>query len=222
VVVVFAALYFAALAALVLRGARISIEERHLRSVGTAMLVLAIVVAIDTPLGRLKQGALFALLAIACAYGLRSHANQAWTMWHSGNIDRSSRTVQPSLTPDALSYLQREAARRGPATIFVLPSPEIAVALPRGARTLGTIIDWEPPELFERRRYEGRSEKGIVVLVPTKLADAAKGRSLRRMFAGYAESEWVRHDFGDSTVFTTDCATRCADERLAATHGAAR
>ena len=214
-IVLFAAIYLSMLAVIVLGGGQVSIDERHLRSAGTALLVLAIVVAVDAPLDRWKRAALLGVVAVACTYGVRSHANYAWMLSSSDRVDARSRTVQ-NIAPDALAYVQKEAVRRGPSGIVVLPSPEIGVALPDGTRTLGTVIEWDSLESLERKRYSGRSTKGIVLIVPAHHADDAKGRAMRHMFAAYRESEWRRHEFGATVVFTTDCTTACGSEHLAA------
>jgi hypothetical protein len=105
------------------------------------------------------------------------------------------RYVPFQLAEVAVSY-----AREGHDALFVLPSYQIAVALPTDARILVIDLD-KVPESTIAGRYAGRVPGHVVVLMPNNISDRSKGRALLSAFTDYALEAWERKTFAEMSVF---------------------
>jgi hypothetical protein len=91
--------------------------------------------------------------------------------------------------------------REGRDALFVLPSAEVVVALPLGARILPTLLNFEPEDTTAARQYNGVVAGRIYVVMPSSIAAADKGRIFLTAFRNYSFSGWQIKTFGLTTIF---------------------
>jgi hypothetical protein len=189
-----------AMAAIFSHGGDVSLEERHLRAAGMLILVCVIAVSIRQPRRSVSRLAVGALCAFMSLYGGLAFAYRAWAT-KRGEIDRYSWTHQPVVDETAIESLRATFAQEGRDALFVLPSPEVANVLPPSARLLVNHIEFEPEETISARTYRGKARGRLYVVVPTRIAQSAKGTLLLKEFLDYPLDAWKTHSFGNSTVF---------------------
>jgi len=189
-----------AMSAIYLKGGDVNFEDRHLRAAGTLIFVCVLAVV-----GRLPQKSVYRFtVGIFCVfmalYGGISLAYRAWST-KQGEIDRYSRTRQPIVDRQAIEFAKVAFAREGRDSVFVLPSAEIACVFPPGARILSNLIEKESEATTSARTYRGKVRGRLYVIMPTRIAQSAKGTLLLKEFIDYPLDAWERHSFGSSTVF---------------------
>lgn len=189
-----------AMAAIFSHGGDVSLEERHLRAAGMLILVCVVAVASQLPRRSVSRLAVGALCAVMSLYGGLAFAYRAWST-KRGEIDRYSWTHQPNVDEGAIESLRTAFAHEGRDALFVLPSPEAANVLPPSARLLVNHIEFEPEETISARTYRGKARGRLYVVVPTRIAQSAKGTMLLKEFLDYPFDAWKTHSFGNSTVF---------------------
>jgi hypothetical protein len=202
-------MYAFSMSAIFLRGGDVSLEERHLRAPGMLILFCVFAAAERLPLksaGRLGVGALCILMSL---YGCGAFLYHAKSMKRA-EIDGYSGTYQPFVDESALEFMRGAFVRDARDTVFVLPSPEAASALPPGARVIANHIEFEPEETIAARRYQGKARGRLYVVVPAHLVDKAKVSLLLKEFQDYPPDGWQRQSFDSSTMFTQE-GTRASD-----------
>ncbi|HEY4361167.1 MAG TPA: hypothetical protein VGN17_09370 [Bryobacteraceae bacterium] len=197
----FYAICAATMAVLYSHGGSISLDERHLRSAGTLIFVCAIAVADRLPRRSMLRLAVAAFCTLMSLYGLSSFVNRV-RMARPHEVDSYSRTRQVIVDRDALEYARAAFAREKRDALFVLPSPDVAAALPPQARILSTFMDFaSETTVASARRTAGRVPGHVYVLMQTQEAQSALAISLLNGFADYPPNTWERHQFGSTTVW---------------------
>jgi hypothetical protein len=195
--------YAFSMSAIFLRGGDVSLEERHLRAPGMLILLCVFAAAERLPLksaGRLGVGGLCVLMSL---YGCAAFLYHAKSMKRAA-IDGYSRTYQPFVDESAIEFMRGAFARDGRGTVFVLPSPEAASALPPRARVIANHIEFEQEETIAARSYQGKARGRLYVVVPTHLVDKIKLSLLLKEFRDYPADGWQRQSFGSSTMITQE------------------
>lgn len=197
-----------AMSAIFAHGGDVSLEERHLRAAGMLVFVCLLAVSSRLPRNsviRLTVGALCVLMSL---FGSIAFAHRAWST-KQGQIDRYSRTHQPSVDESGIEFLRTEFEREGRDALFVLPSPDVACAFPPKARILSNHIEFESEATISARTYRGKVPGRLYVVLPTRIAQSVKGSLLLKEFVDYPPNTWESHSFGSSTVLVqqgTDAA----------------
>jgi len=176
-------------------GGDVSLEERHLRASG--MLIFALVLATASRLprhsaSRLAVGALCGLMSF---YGCLAFGFRAWsTKW--AEIDRYSRTYQPSVDESGIQFLRTQFAKDGRDALFVVPSPDVVSTFPPGARILSNHLEFDTEETIAAQTYRGRVRGPLYVIMPTRIAESEKGLLVLQEFKDYSPDSWQKSNFG--------------------------
>ena len=199
-------LWFYALVAAVfilifIRGSAISLEERHFRSTGTLLFVCALMSALAAGTPRWAKGLFLALCTLMALYGLGSFSYHEMTTAQGQSLDRMSWTNQRIFDPAAINFAREVYAREGRDSLFVLPSYQMAVTLPVGARILVVDLTYEGDKSKIAGHYYGRLPGHVVVLILKSTSDTSEGRALLSAFTDYDPRAWKRKSFADMNVF---------------------
>jgi hypothetical protein len=134
-------------------------------------------------------------------YGLGSYAQRALRLAPGHHLDSFSRTSQPLVDPAALKFIREAYWREGRNALFVLPSAEMVVALPLGARILPTLLNFESEQDTAARQYAGVVPGRLYVVMPNSIAAENKGRIFLMAFQNYPFTGWQSNTFGLTTIF---------------------
>jgi len=189
-----------AMSAIFSHGGDVSLEERHLRAAGMLSFVCILAVASHLPRRSLSRLAVVALCVVMSLYGSLAFAYRAWST-KPGEIDHYSRTHQPNVDEGAIELLRTAFAHEGRDALFVFPSPDAASVLAPSARVLSNHVEFEPEDIISARTYHGKVRGRLYVVLPTRVAQSAKGTLLLKEFVDYPLDAWETHSFGSSTVF---------------------
>jgi prepilin signal peptidase PulO-like enzyme (type II secretory pathway) len=180
------------LAILWLRGANISLEDRHLRPAGVLLLAAGAQLAgpAQPPwIPRLAR----AVLLLAVLFGLGATIQRIGNIRHHG-IRLENGTSLTGLDPAVLARLRQIDA--DPATGLVyLPQPELALMM-RRARVLPTDAVIHDRAWLAADARAGRVPDLQLVLPGWFVLDG-RAEAIRSSFTGYAEQEWHRTRVGD-------------------------
>jgi hypothetical protein len=199
---------FAVFVLLHVHGAHLGYNERHFRSAGTLLFVGALIGSMGPRVPSWMKYSFIALIAFMAVYGIASFSFRAYTAADGHALDRTSWTNQPLFDQSAIRYLQDEYLHEGRKALFVVPSPDIAVTMPLGARVLEPETGGNPAPIDYLReaeiagmRFRGRVPGHIFVLLPNRIVDSGKGETLLRTFVDYDPNGWQRKLFSSSIVF---------------------
>ena len=189
-----------------IRGAAISVDERHFRSAGTLLFVCALMSALTAGPPRWMKGLFFVLCAVMALYGWASFSHQAWTAATGRTLDKTSWTNQRMFDAAAIDFIRKAYSQEGRNALFVLPSFQLAVTLPIHVRIFA--IDIESMEMAGVR-YSGRVPGHVFVLLPNKIyditkgprLDMSKGPALLSAFTDYPYDAWQKKTFANMSVF---------------------
>jgi hypothetical protein len=117
------------------------------------------------------------------------------------SLDRTSWTNQRIFDAAAVDFAREVYAREGRDALFVLPSYQMAVTLPVGARILVIDLNYEGDESKIAGLFSGRVPGSVVVLMPNRISDTSKGRALLSTFTDYGPEAWERKTFANMSVF---------------------
>ena len=195
------ATYTAFMLVLYFRGASVGTPDRHFRSVGTLVLVCALAVIFDPRTRKVSRYLFLAFCGFMSLYGLGSFAHRALSLANGDHLDKYSRTSQPLVAQAALDYTRAAYMREGGDSLFVLPSPDIAVAFPKGARIMSTHLDFQSEQEIAAMKYKGAVLGRLYVIMPSSIAAAEKGRIFLKAFSNYDFDGWETKIFGPTTVF---------------------
>jgi hypothetical protein len=189
-----------AMSAIFLHGGDVSLEERHLRAAGMLIFVCVMAVISRMPRNSVTRLAVLALCGLMSLYGCFAFARSARSTMR-GDIDPYSRTHQTSVNESAIEFARTAFARDGRDSLFVLPSPDVASAFSPSARILTHHVEFESEATISARTYRGNVQGHLYVIMPTQIAESAKGPLLLKEFIDYPFDAWESHSFGSSTVF---------------------
>lgn len=201
----FYAIFACIMSAIYLRGGDVSVEERHLRAVGTLIFVCVIAIVSRLPRTSVVRIASIALCGLMAFYGSVVFAYRAYAAGRK-QIDPYSGTRQPGIDKSALDALRGDLAREGDAVI-VLPSPDAVIAFPPAVRALSNHIEYETDAAVALRSYHGTVPGTLYVVVPTEIAQTEKGSLLLKEFTDYSPLGWKSTVYGATTVFTQQAST---------------
>jgi hypothetical protein len=188
------------IAVIFLHGGDVSVEERHLRAAGTLIFLCVLAVLGRLPgfsIGRWTATAFCGLMAL---FGIVTFAYHARSV-KPAEVDRYSWTYQSASNESAIEAARTAYTMEGRRALFVLPSPDVACALPPSARVLSNHIEFETETAIRERRYRGRVPGRLYVIVPTAEAQSVKGALLLKEFTDYPLDKWEKQSFGSSTMF---------------------
>jgi hypothetical protein len=182
-------------------GGVISLEERHFRSAGTLLFVCALMSALTARTSRWAKRPFLVLCALMALYGVASFSYHEKTTAKDQSLDKTSWTNQRIFDAAAIDFARQAYAQEGRDALFVLPSYQIAVALPTDARVLIIDLNYEGDEARVGGRFFGRVPGHIFVLMPNGISDTSKCRALLSAFTDYAPENWERITFADMSIF---------------------
>ncbi len=190
------AAYLAAMTLLYLRGASVSIEDRHVRPAG--MLLIAALAAVACSPAILPRGVRIGLCTFLFGiggYGLAAELARAANLARLDCVGPSG-ISQPNLSRLAAAELVRRdlAAPAGEQLIFV-GEPALALEIQR-SRVICSDAIGRPLEWFQRRRWHGRLPHLVLVLPATWVGDP-RVTALQTCFVDYASDDWHREIVGN-------------------------
>ena len=155
-------LYAIAVAAMYLRGAAISFEERHFRYAGILFFLL-LLTTIDQSRLRFAKGLACVVVIVLGLYGLKSSVTGAYgSQMRAGYYDPMTGISQDMVSPAVLEYLRSEITRHNfKRPIVLVHSPAAIISLPR-FRILYPFGKWTG--YIDGTKWVGRAEKIFVVL----------------------------------------------------------
>jgi hypothetical protein len=200
----FAVLFYlicaAAMAMIFSHGGDVSLEERHLRAAGTLIFVCVAAIAGKAPRKALSKIALVAFCAFMSLYGCLAFGYRAMSL-KKAEIDPYSLTHQPSVDQTGIAFLRSAFAREGRDALFVLPSPDVALEFPPSARIISNHIEFDTEAMISERAYHGKVKGSLYVIMPTRIAESAKGPLVLKEFIDYPADAWRSEVLGNSTIF---------------------
>jgi len=188
-----------AMIAIYAKGGDVSFEERHLRAAGTLIFFCVLAVLTLLPGKAIWRGLAVAFCVAMSLYGFASLAAHARST-KPRVIDARSRTRE-DVDPAAVEFVNSAFAAEGHNALFVLPASEIATTIPSGARVMSNLVAYEPEEMLAARTYTGKVGGHLYIMMPSAVADSAKGPLVLKEFVDYPIDGWQKHQFGDTTIF---------------------
>ena len=194
------ALYTAAFAAMYIRSANISFEERHFRYPGILFFLL-LLIALDQRRTLVAKGLTLIGVGVFAMYGLVSYANGARKLMRGNYYDPLSGTSQLIVSPFVLEHLRSEMrGHNWQSAIAALPVPEAAIGLPR-FRIIDTHLDFTPRDSIAGQRWVGRAEK-IFVIVQERMVDNGKAEALVKSFVDYDYDKWSKEQIDGMIIYS--------------------
>ncbi len=201
--IVFTAFFCAAMMFLYLRHSPLPLDERHFRPAGILILIWMMAICLKPDAWQPARYAVLTFCGFLCLYGIVSFVQRAANA-RAEEVDTYSRTRQLIVDRQSIEMLQRAYAKWGHDALFVLPSADITVTLPVGARIINTAVDFASESQLAAIRYAGRVKGPIYVMIQTSLVATRKRELLMRSFAGYDPTAWQIRTFPKTTVFVQD------------------
>jgi hypothetical protein len=198
---VFCLLFGSVLLVMMLGLAGISMEERHVRPIGVVILISLVVIAMTAQRHGWRRRVVAGLCAIMASYGLGSFVFRALNAYQADTYDAASGLQQAIVDRPALDYLRAAYAQEGRDALFVIPSPEVALALPLGARIIATHLDFTPESDIACLRFQGVIPGTVFVVMQSRLLPT-KGQALLHAFADYDMSRWQIRSFGQTSILS--------------------
>ena len=192
-------LHTIAVAALYLRGAGVSFDERHFRYAGILFFLL-ILTAIDQ--WRVPWAKALACIPIIVLgfYGLKQYVTDAYAQMQRGYYDRIT-GVSQDISPTILEYMRSEVQQHHfQHPVAVIPLPGVALSLPQ-FRIIILAAQFLSLEKINALKFAGRAEK-IFVLVPAEIRATGKAEAMLHSFTGYEFDSWRQIDLDSMIIYT--------------------
>jgi hypothetical protein len=174
-----------------LRGAVISVEDRHFRYAGILFFLL-LLTAVDQWRVPLVKGLACVVVIVLGFYGLTSSVTGAYAQMRAGYYDPMTGISQDIVSPVILEYMRSEITRHSfQRPIALVPSPSAAISLPRFR-----ILYIGVPQ-----RWAGRAEK-IFVVVQEEMLLNGKAEAILRSFIGYKFEKWSQMKLDGMVIYT--------------------
>ncbi len=206
--IVYALIFYAftslIMAVMFLRGADVTVEERHVRSAGILLFLCSLAGVMNLP--RLPRTAFLGLFAVMSAYGLASMGLRTKSVLHADHLIARSGVNDMFVDRAAVEFIQGAYVREGKSALFVVPMADIALALPNEARVVS--ISATGAAHLEAARYDGAVPGHLYIMIQKRFVDTPKGRSIPASFAAYAPDRWEFQDFGDTRVYFQQAGAR--------------
>jgi hypothetical protein len=188
-------LYAIAVAAMYLRGADISFEERHFRYAGILFFLL-ILTALDHSRVRFANGFACLVVIVLGLYGLKNSITGVYAQMRYYDPTTG---ISQDISPAVLQYLRSEITGHNfQRPVAVLSSPTAFISLPR-FRILHPFGGW-----LEHRygtKWVGRAEK-IFVVLPEKLVLNGRAETVLRLLASYEFDKWKHTELDGMIIYT--------------------
>jgi hypothetical protein len=191
-------LYAIAIAAMWLRRAPISFEERHFRYAGILFFLLLLTAADQWRLPSAKHLACGVVIVLGF-YGLKNSVTGAYAQMRTGYP--MSAIYQDIVSPAILEYMRSEIIRyhmQRPIAVVPWPSAaRVALSVPQ-VRIL--LIFPRLPQVA-RDEWHGRAEN-IFVIVPEEMALNGKTEIILRSFTSYTLDNWKQMKLDGMVIYT--------------------
>jgi len=192
-------LYTIAVAALYLRGALISFDERHFRYAGILFFLL-VLTAVDQWRVPWAKGLVCVPIVVLGFYGLKQYITGAYAHMQRGYYDRIT-GISQDISPTILEYLRSEVQQHHfQHPVAVIPLPVVAMSLPK-FRILVIAGQLLPLEKITALKFAGRAEK-IFVVVPEKIRTTSKAEAMLRSFIDYEFDSWRQMNLDGMIIYT--------------------
>jgi hypothetical protein len=176
---------------LLIRGAAVDVEARHLRIPGLMMLPFAfwgVVFALRRGSSKIKRGliaAVFAMVFILPAgYGLSSLLKNTWLRRAQANLLVSPQGIRLDLLGEqgnAVAFYSELKKHLLPGTICYLTSPDLAISL-APQRLLVRPADFQALEVLQSARYFGNLPEGVGLVLPHTFERNGKRVAIQNSF----------------------------------------
>jgi hypothetical protein len=193
-------LYASAVAAMYLRAAAISIDDRHFRYAGILFFLLLLTAADQWHIRFAKGLACLAVIVLGL-YGLKNSVTGAYAQMRAGYYDPLTRISQYIVSPTVLEYMRSEITRhnfRRP--IALVPTPSAGISLPR-VRILYIPGQYLSLNEIVARTWAGRTDK-IFVVVQEEMRLNGKAEAILRSFIGYDFKDWSQMTLDGMVIYT--------------------
>jgi hypothetical protein len=192
-------LYAIAVAAMWLRGAIISYDERHFRYAGILFFLLFLT-AIDQWRAPMAKWLACVMIIVLGFYGLRHYATGAYAQTRDGYYDPVT-GINQDLSPTVLDYMRSERVRHNfERVIAVLPSQPVAISLPR-FRIIYIAGQYLSVDMIAAQKWAGRAEK-IFVVVQEEMLLNGKAEAILRSFTDYEFDNWTQMKLDGMIIYT--------------------
>jgi hypothetical protein len=214
-------LYAVALAAVYLRKADISVEERHFRYAGILFFLL-VLTALDQRCVPLAKRLICVTIFVLGCFGLKQYITAAYAQMQRGYYDPMT-GISQVVSPTILQYLRSDARQHHiQRPVAVIYWSEVSISLPQ-FRTILTRKIAAPDEDFEfellnhrlldpaiehrrdakrpQAKFAGRAEK-IFVIVPQEVQLTGTAEAILRSFTGYEFDSWRQTNLDGTIIYT--------------------
>jgi hypothetical protein len=191
-------LYTIPLAVMYLRGAAVSIEDRHFRYAGILFFLL-LLTAIDQWRIPLAKVLAWVVVIVLGFYGLNGFVTGSYAQMRRANYyDPVSGIYQEIVSPAILEYIRSEVTRHNfQHPIAVVPSLSAAISLPQFR--IIYLIPYR--KIIDARTWAGRAEK-IFVIIPEEILVNGMAESILRSFTGYEFHNWRQTKLDGMIVYS--------------------
>jgi hypothetical protein len=181
-------LYATAIIATYLRGAAVSLDDRHFRYAGILFFLLMLT-AIDQLRVPLPKTLACVIVIILGFYGLKNSVTGAYAQMGAGFTDPMTGISQDIVSPRILEYMRSEKTRHNfQRPVAVVPSPSAAISLP-GFRIMYIGPQYLSSEQMAALNFAGNAEKMFVVVQEEMLLNG-KAEAELRAFSSYEFDKW--------------------------------
>jgi hypothetical protein len=193
-------LYAIAIAAMYLRGASVSFEERNFRYAGILFFLLLLMAA-DQWHVPAAESLVWVVVIVLGFYGLKQSVTGTYAHMRSGYYDPMTGISQDILSPAVLEYMRSETARQSfQRPVAVIPSAAAAISLPR-FRIIYIPGQYLTLEKLSAKKWAGRVEK-VFVVVQEEMLPNGKAEAILRSFTGYEFDSWSQIKLDGLIIYT--------------------
>jgi hypothetical protein len=183
--------YAIALTTMYLRGAEVSLEDRHFRYAGILFFLL-LLAAIDQWGVPAAKSLVWAVVIVLGLYNLRNYAAFTYLQVRATYHDPKSAVLE---------YMRSEVTRHRVQRPIAVVWPSVAIRLPEFRILLVDCKALPSMDMRAALKWAGRTEK-IFVVVPEEMHQSGDTEAMLRSFTDYDLDSWSRLKFDGITVYT--------------------
>jgi hypothetical protein len=196
-------LYTIAIAAMYLRGAWVSFEDRNFRYAGILFFLLLLVFIDQWPARHVLSAKSLAWIVVIVLglYGLKASVTATYAQMRIGYYDPMTGISQDILSPGILEYMRSETTQQNfQSPVAVIPSASAAISLPR-FRIIYFPGQYLTLEKIREQKWAGRAEK-IFVVVQQEMLLNGKAEAILTSFTGYDIGSWKQKRLDGLIIYT--------------------
>lgn len=194
-------LYAIAFAAMYLRGADITFEERYFRYAGILFFLL-LLITIDQSRVRFAKGLACLVVIVLGFYGLKNSVTGAYAQMRYYDPTTG---ISQDISPAVLEYLLSEVTRRNfQRPIALISTPTAFISLPRFRilHPFGGWLGYQDGTKWRRpTEWAGRAEK-IFVVLPEFIVLEGRAETILRLLTSYEFDSWKHTKLDGMIIYT--------------------